>query len=489
MFSTIYQVSGKVDGVLWGNTQLGVHQPTVGPPGSQHSGQTAFTTLVPVTQDSTQQLAEQMEQSLSIRGGNQQLDSDAGMGQQTEKQSTGQKGSQVSVVGQKVHQHPSTISQVSTSVIPGGGHNGANGNGTRTLIGGATNGAFHGMYPMMAGIPVDHTGGQMVSPTQVGGPIQIIPPQMQPQIIPVSQEHHMIANQHLTPTHPSSLVQYPSPIPQGQNVNQPTTPPVGPLSLPPPSLMSAQQHQGIFSPTTTGVTHSPVQILGHTLGTSLFSPPPSSTAPHGVFVNSPSATGKIVGFAPGTPAHPPVGSGPRFRRYDSPKQLGHMGNSITSQSPGTLQMQLSQESPIAQQKPFPKPTANGASPIPTNSNFQPLQLPPRLAQQQQQQQQQQQRNVGTRYQNQRHPANRNSSAVKVGSGVTLGDHMPTHLTPSQASASPTILKREPLLPTPPSTQMVKLDTTLTCKSLRLTVFCCVCVCAYYALVRRVLYVR
>ena len=50
-------------------------------------------------------------------------------------------------------------------------------------------------------------------------------------------------------------------------------------------------------------------LIGHTLGTSLFSPPPSSGNQHGLFVNSPNSSGKVVGFSPGTPNHPPVGSG------------------------------------------------------------------------------------------------------------------------------------------------------------------------------------
>ena len=44
---------------------------------------------------------------------------------------------------------------------------------------------------------------------------------------------------------------------------------------------------------------------GHTLGTSLFSPPPSSTSPHGIFVNSPTTSGKVA-FSP---VFPTVGSG------------------------------------------------------------------------------------------------------------------------------------------------------------------------------------
>lgn len=75
-----------------------------------------------------------------------------------------------------------------------------------------------------------------------------------------------------------------------------------------------------------------------------------------------------------------------------------------------------------------------------------------------------------RYQNQRHPSNR--SAVKGnhhnvgggGSAVTLGDHMPSQFVGVVGSGGNNYsIKREPLLPTPPSTQMVKLDTNLTCK--------------------------
>ena len=36
---------------------------------------------------------------------------------------------------------------------------------------------------------------------------------------------------------------------------------LGPLNLAPPGILQAQQ-QGIFSPPSTGITRSPVQILG-----------------------------------------------------------------------------------------------------------------------------------------------------------------------------------------------------------------------------------
>ena len=333
-------------------------------------------------------------------------------------------------------------------------------------------------YPMAmhGGIPPEHFGGHVVSPTQ--GPMQLIPPQLQHPMLSPSQE---MPNQPLPPNPPHpTLLQYPSSMPphQAQSANQPTTPPIG-LNLHPPSLLQAQaQHQGIFSPPSTTMTHSPVQILGHTLGTSLFSPPPSTSTQHGgMFVNSPTTAGKIIGYAPGTPA--PVGSGTRFRRYNSPKQSGghisEVSNSVQAQPSGPLSM--NHNSPVMQHKHFGKLGTNGTNPIPGSSGFQTIQLPPRLAQQQQQQNHQ--RNSGTRYQNQRHPANRGGGGGGGGGGgdgnkgggggggggvMTLGDHMPTPFVPISGTGS---AKREPLLPTPPSTHMVKLDTTLTCE--------CVCV--------------
>ncbi len=70
-----------------------------------------------------------------------------------------------------------------------------------------------------------------------------------------------------------------------------------------------------------------------------------------------------------------------------------------------------------------------------------------------------------RYQNQRHPSNRaNKSSHSSGGGsVTLGDHMPSQFVGVPNPSGPSgFSKREPLLPTPPSNQMVKLDTNLTC---------------------------
>ena len=414
-----------------------LQNPATGP---QHSGQTAFTTFVPVPQDPSQQqqLAERMERLLtigsSVGGGAsiQQNDGESQGSQQPEKQS--QQVVQMAGMGQKhsFFMQSQGIASPQTHMPTTAVH--------------TANCSGYGAYSMMPGMLTgEHLGGQMISPTQVRGPFQIMP---HPHLIPGIQEPQVIGNhgQPLPPT-PGGMFQYPS----GMPVNQPSTPPVGPLNLHPPGILQAQQHQGFFPPTST---HSPVQILGHTLGTSLFSPPPpSTTAPHGVFINSPTNTGKVLGFAPGAPALPPVGSGPRFRHYESPKQ----GMSMPLH-PQSSTNQLQQDSPTAQQKPFPKSASNGINP-----SLGSFQLPPRLAQQQQQQQhqqqQQQQRNIGTRYQNQRHPANRGHSVAKGGS-----DQVPSQFVPAgPVGLSPIAAKKEPLLPTPPTAHMVKLDTTLTCE--------------------------
>ena len=103
-----------------------------------------------------------------------------------------------------------------------------------------------------------------------------------------------------------------------------------------------------------------------------------------------------------------------------------MSNSIPPNSQPSGLLVQNHNSPVMQHKGFGKSGTNGAGPITGSSGFQPIQLPPRLAQQQQQQNQQ--RNPGTRYQNQRHPTNRGGGGEggKVVSGtMTLGDHLPT----------------------------------------------------------------
>lgn len=282
------------------------------------------------------------------------------------------------------------------------------------------NGSFPSGYAMMPTIDA----GQVMSPTQVPpGAMQFLPAHIQhPHMIPGSQDHQLVSPQHVPPGTPGGVVHFPGNL-SNQSPSAPTTPPIGHMGFPAlPSMLTAQQQQNVFSPPSTGVTHSPVQILGHTLGTSLFSPPPSSTAHHGMFVNS-STGGKMVGYPPGSPAHAPVGSGLRFRKYESPKQGGHVSEVSTTvplphtQAAGGLpQVQFMSENPVPQQKQHPKGNNNsnsGGNSLSGSTGFQPVQLPPRLASQQQSSTPPQ-RNTGTRYQNQRHPANRASQVNKVG---------------------------------------------------------------------------
>ena len=304
-----------------------------------------------------------------------------------------------------------------------------------------------GLYQSGPYAYISNAQGQMMSPTHQG--IHFLPP------------GHIITSQD------GQVVQFAM---SGQGQRPPPhggAPSLGPLPLHQPGMLG-QPHGHLFSPhNPPGLTQSPVQILGHTLGTSLFSPPPSSGGgPHGMFINSPAANppgGKALGGmgAPGSPARTAVGSGARVRRYDSPK---HSGGEVLPPPPPTSSGAMTPTmSPVdGQQKQGSKLSANGTSPVlsggPSVGGFQSPQLPPRLIQQQQQQQQQ--RNTGTRYQNQRHPANRGMGAavVVVGKPAAI-ETSPLQFSPPGAVGS----KKEPLLPTPPSSLKVKLDTNLTCE--------------------------
>ena len=112
------------------------------------------------------------------------------------------------------------------------------------------------------------------------------------------------------------------------------------------------------------------------------------------------------------------------------------------------------DSPPLQQKPVSKLSTSGSSPVSggSPSGFPSPQLPPRLVQQQQQQQL---KNTVTRYQNQWHPANR---------GVVFAAKPATvETSPTQFAMGGVGSKKEPLLPTPPSSLKMKLDTNLTCE--------------------------
>ena len=307
-----------------------------------------------------------------------------------------------------------------------------------------------------------NSAGQMMSPTQS---------------IHFIQPGHILTSQDGQVIHSGQVLQFSMP---SQGHRPPTTPTLGPLSLQ-PSMLPGQPHNHHFSH-NPGLTQSPVQILGHTLGTSLFSPPPSSGAPHGIFINSPTNSGKVMGMgAPGSPARAAVGSGVRLRRYDSPKQnhVPHPSGEAPSSAPVPSSSMSPVESPSLQQKQLSKLSTNGSSPVPPGipAGFQSPQLPPRLAQQQQQQ-----RNTGTRYQNQRHPTNRVVVAAKP---VAL------ETSPTQFLTGVVGSKKEPLLPTPPSSLKMKLDTNLTSElkgcvfyltlvatSYETSVHVCTCTCRY-----------
>ncbi len=190
--------------------------------------------------------------------------------------------------------------------------------------------------------------------------------------------------------------------------------------------------QGMYSPSGS-VTPQPVQILGHSLSTTIFSPPPSA-GPPGMFYST--GTGKPVGgIHTGSPIHAPVGSGVRFKRYSSPKQTPRQEVPVTPQSPQATPHSIVEQS----QLPASSPVMSEQEGLMGS----PQQLPPRLNQ----------RgstggsSSGTRYQNQRHPSNRN--ALK-GEGYVGGGGQGGY--PSQ-------VRREPLLPTP--NEMIKLDTGIT----------------------------
>lgn len=190
-----------------------------------------------------------------------------------------------------------------------------------------------------------------------------------------------------------------------------------------PAMGGMMQPQAMFSHSGS-LTHSPVQILGHSLSTSIFSPPPSAGPPT-LFI---SGSGK-PGISHGSPAHAPVGSGAKLRRYSSPKQPPRSDMILTPQSPRSShppsEHQLIGSTGMS---------INDPGVVITSSQ----QLPPRLVQRG--------TGGGNRYQNQRHPINRPTMKGEP----YIGGNM-THPYTSG--------RREPLLPTP--SEMIKLDTGIT----------------------------
>lgn len=248
----------------------------------------------------------------------------------------------------------------------------------------------------------------VVSPTALVPPSQFIHGQLPPDL--QGGQHPMPPNNH----------PYPSNLPlHGGDTPQPPTP-----TLPPVPAGILQSGHGM---------QSPVQILGHTLSTSIFSPPPSA-GPPGLFMN-PSNSGK-PGVTPSSPGHAAVGSGVRFQHYDSPKQA-------RAEIPVQTQVNMGGGPPHdggnGQQY------ANGLMMGENNGLSQPL--PPRLAHR---------GSGGTRYQNQRHPSNRSTIKSDQGQQQQYGGG-PVNMSQSHHYTPPS--RKEPLLPTP--SEMIKLDTGIT----------------------------
>ncbi|XP_003385249.2 PREDICTED: cAMP-regulated phosphoprotein 21-like [Amphimedon queenslandica] len=185
---------------------------------------------------------------------------------------------------------------------------------------------------------------------------------------------------------------------------------------------------------------SPVQILGHTLSTSIFSPPPSA-GPSGLFMTPPGSTASVIpggaGGKPNSPGHSAVvGSGAmRF----TPKGGAR---------PPELPIQ-------AQPTSIETSKSNDVTGVPPGILSQQQPLPPRLAQR---------GGGGTRYQNQRHPSNRanmkggpaDSPSVQYHHGQYAVPNNTHHHHNPYSTGAP---RKEPLLPTP--SEMIKLDTGIT----------------------------
>ena len=221
-----------------------------------------------------------------------------------------------------------------------------------------------------------------------------------------------------------------------------------------PGLVQPQGHhpQGMFSH-SGNVTPQPVQILGHSLSTTIFSPPPSAGPGPPTMFYSPGTSKLSHGGT--SPAHAPVGSGVKFKKFNSPKQqlprseipMGPQSPQATHQAPPPMSMVEQQQQQRMHTVPLAVVASNDQSIVVQDGMVSPQQLPPRLNQKGGG------GGGGTRYQNQRHPSNRNTLK---GEGYVGGSVQGPPTYPSQA-------RREPLLPTP--NEMIKLDTGITGKSL------------------------
>lgn len=215
--------------------------------------------------------------------------------------------------------------------------------------------------------------------------------------------------------------------------------------FPPPNLSLHGGGDGGSPTLPPGVTaqfqppmQSPVQILGHTLSTSIFSPPPSA-GPSGLFMTPPGSAGPpVTGGKPNSPGHSAVvGSG--ALRY-TPKGVARQPELPIQTQPTGLDSN----------KPCDTSSSSGGI-LPQQP------LPPRLAQR---------GGGGTRYQNQRHPSNRPNVKGVPAEPASVQYHHSQYTTPNNAPHhhhhnpySTGTARKEPLLPTP--SEMIKLDTGIT----------------------------
>ena len=351
----------------------------------------------------------------------------------------------MSPIGQQKHPFVPT-----SNAMMGGGARGRNGGG---VVHGPMSPGLYNYFPMMQpGLDP-----MSMSPTQIAPPSQYLPQHLPPGFSP---DQATVAAMAAASQHHLS---YPTGLPlHSQDLSVTPTPGTPTLAPPMPSLHHSQgSAQGLFSPPNS-ITHSPVQILGHTLSTSIFSPPPSAAPAHGMFINNP---GKPSSLATNSPSHAPVGSGSRSNRFESPKRpdmsfaaAAASGHAPTTQAmaAGSRGMTAAESSLLQQQKSSSllgvvAGGSGGSHIVDVSGNgvtYQSQQLPPRLA-----------RGggggggvvSGTRYQNQRHPSNRPP--------ITKIDHPgPQPYTPPGVRLI-TSGRKEGLLPTP--SEMIKLDIGIT----------------------------
>lgn len=393
-----------------------------------------------------------MEKGLVISGGemvNSTIGREYAHGGMVENIAVGQGFEpEVSPIGhQKMHQQHYTPVTSAAMMHGGGGGGGVNRSNVNS-----------GMYKYL---PMMQTGMDPVtmSPTQLAPPSHYLPPHLPPGITPdqaMAAAALAAANQHHLPYHTALSMHSPDQLPASQTPGTPTLSHQMPL----PTQQAAAQ--GLFTPPTS-LAHSPVQILGHRLSTSIFSPPPSAAPAH-MFMNPIGAVGaKPSPHSNHSPSHAPVGSGSRLGRYDTSMGRSDMSFAATAAhnaAVGNNGRGVANGSLLQQKQGVITGAHSSGSDLPEAINggglYHSQQLPPRLGP----------RAgggaagggggvsgggavSGTRYQNQRHPSNRPMSKAES----------TTPYIPPRSGVVAGGKRKEPLLPTP--NEMIKLDIGIT----------------------------